>query len=150
MTIAGAYNFKWGIQLSGAFHYGSGQNFATTSSQNPFSLSGVADRLFTNTTAYYGNQSNLLPSGIPGYDLVRRDSLVGNPIERVDVRLSKTFTFKERFKLIPMVEAFNLFNHSNFGAYNNIVNTATFGTPASDVDLPYAPRMLQFAGRFEF
>jgi hypothetical protein len=150
MTIAGAYNFKWGIQLSGAFHYGSGQNFATTSNQNPFALSGVADRLFANTIPYYGNPSNLLPSGIPGYSLVRRDSLVGNPIQRVDVRLSKTFTFKERFKLIPMVEAFNLFNHSNFGAYNNIVNTATYGTPASDVDLPYAPRMLQFAGRFEF
>ena len=150
LSIAAAYTYKWGFQLSGAFHYGSGQNYQITSNQNPYSLSGVTDRLFTATSAYYGNPAWLIPSGVTNMDLVRRDAFVGNPIARVDLRLSKTFSFKEHFRLIPMIEAFNLFNHSNFGAYQTVVNVASFGLPASNVDLPYAARMLQFVGRFEF
>ncbi len=110
----------------------------------------MTDRLFATSIPYYGNVNNLIPSGIAGYDLVKRDSLVGNSIQRVDVRLTKTFTIKERIRLIPMVEAFNLFNHSNFGAYQLNVNVYNFGAPASNVDLPYAARMLQFVGRIEF
>jgi hypothetical protein len=152
LTVAGAYNWKWGLALSGAFHFGSGQNFQDLANQNPFGLSGVDDRLFPTSVKYYGNPANLIPLTLGGvaYDLVKRDSLVGLPIERVDLRLSKTFTVKERFRFIPMVEAFNLFNHANFGSYQTVVNVSSFGSPASNVDLPYAPRMLQFVGRFEF
>jgi len=49
-----------------------------------------------------------------------------------------------------MVEAFNLFNHANFRNYQLNVDIASFGQPAQVTDLPYFPRMLQFAGRFEF
>ena len=69
------------------------------------------------------------------------------------MRLSKTFTVKEHYRFIPMIEAFNLFNHSNFGSYQTSVNVASFGQPAQVTtigDLTYQPRMLQFAGRFEF
>jgi hypothetical protein len=88
--------------------------------------------------------------GTTTYDLVKRDSLVGNPIERIDLRLSKTFTLKERIRFIPMVEAFNLFNHSNFGGYQTVVNVASYSAPTQNTDLAYAARMLQFAGRIEF
>jgi hypothetical protein len=57
---------------------------------------------------------------------------------------------KERVRFIPMVEAFNLFNHSNFGTYQTVVNVAQYGLPAQNADLAYAARMLQFAGRIEF
>jgi hypothetical protein len=57
---------------------------------------------------------------------------------------------KEHIRFVPMVEAFNLFNHSNFGAYQAVVNLATYGLPSQTTDLAYAARMLQFAGRFEF
>ena len=150
LSIAAAYTYKWGVQLSGAYHFGSGQNFQILSNQNPFGLSGVDDRLFTASSKYYGDPSWLVPSGVAGYNLVSRDAFAGNFISRVDLRLSKTFAFKEHFRFVPMVEAFNLFNHSNFGAYQTIVNVASFGNPASNVDLPYAARMLQFVGRFEF
>ena len=104
------------------------------------------------SAAYYGSQANLTALTIGGtaYNLVKRDSLVGHSIDRVDVRLSKTFTVKDRFRFIPMVEAFNLFNHSNFGAYQTVVNLATYGAPAQQADSAFAARMLQFAGRFEF
>lgn len=152
LTLAGSYTWKYGLALSGSFHYGSGQNFQVMANQNPFGATGVTDRLFPATVVYHGLPSNITPVTIGGvaYNLVARDSLVGNPIERVDLRLSKTFTFKEHFRLIPMIEAFNLFNHSNFGGYQPIVNLASYGSPAQNLDLAYAARMLQFAGRFEF
>jgi hypothetical protein len=150
LTLAGSYVWKWGIALSGSFHYGSGQNFQVTANQNPFNATGVTDRLFLATAAYYGSPSNVKASTVPGYNIVARDSLVGNQIERVDMRLSKTFTMKDRVRFVPMVEAFNLFNHSNFGGYQTVVNLAIFGSPTQNTDLAYAARMLQFAGRIEF
>jgi len=112
----------------------------------------VTDRLFLASAAYFGKASNITSTTIGGvaYNLVKRDSLVGNPIERVDVRLSKTFALKDRIKFIPMIEAFNLLNHSNFGTYQTVVNVGTYGAPAQNSDLAFAARMLQFAGRIEF
>ena len=150
LTIAGSYAWKWGIALSGSFHFGSGQNFQVTANQNPFGATGVTDRLFLATSPYYGSPSNVKASTVPGYNIVARDSLVGHQIKRVDLRLSKTFTVKDRVRFIPMVEAFNLFNHSNFGTYQTVVNVAQYGLPAQNADLAYAARMLQFAGRIEF
>jgi hypothetical protein len=150
LTVGASYLMRYGFSLSGAFHYGSGQNFQVTSNQNPFNATGVTDRIFLATAAYYGSPSNLSPATVTGYDIVKRDSLVGLPILRVDLRLTKTFTMKERFRLVPMVEAFNLFNHANFGSFQTVVNVSSYGAPVQNSDLAYAARMLQFAGRFEF
>ena len=150
MTIAGAYMFKWGISLSGSFHFGSGQNFQVTANQNPYNATGVTDRLFLSTSPYFTSAANIKPASVAGYSIVARDSLVGHPIERVDLRFSKTFTLKDRIRFVPMVEAFNLFNHSNFGGYQTVVNVATYGSPTQNADLAFAARMLQFAGRIEF
>lgn len=152
LSVAAAWTMKWGFSLSGSFHYGSGQNFQVTANQNPFNATGVTDRLFLASAVSYTAASNITPLTINGtaYDIVKRDSLVGNQIARVDMRLSKTFSLKERVRLIPMIEVFNLFNHSNFGSYQTVVNVASYGLPAQNTDLAYAPRMLQFAGRLEF
>jgi hypothetical protein len=152
LTAASSYLWKWGISLSGSFHYGSGQNFQVTANQNPFNATGVTDRLFLATAAYYGSPANISSVTIGGvaYDIVKRDSLVGNTIARLDLRLTKTITLKDRYRFIPMIEAFNLLNHSNFGGYQTVVNLASYSLPTQNTDLSYAPRMLQFAGRFEF
>jgi hypothetical protein len=152
LTIGASYLWKWGLSLSGGYHYGSGQNFQVTANQNPFNATGVADRLFPAAEAYYTSPSNVTPVTVGGvnYLLLKRDSLVGNAISRVDMRLSKTFTVKERIRFIPMVEAFNLFNHSNFGSYQTVVNVTSYNAPVQNSDLAFAARMLQFAGRIEF
>lgn len=151
LTVSGSYLWKWGISLSGSFHYGSGQAQQVTAGANPFGATyGIDIRVFPTTQAYYGSGVSQVLIGGTAYNLLARDSLYGLPIERVDLRLSKTFTLKERFRFMPIVEAFNLFNHSNFGAYNTVVTTASYGLPAQNTDLAYAARMLQFAGRFEF
>jgi hypothetical protein len=155
LTLAGTYAVKWGISLSGQFHYGSGQNFQVLSSVTPLGLSGVVDnRMFPATTPVYVNPSCVSAApNFPGENILSRDCLVGNPIVRVDLRLSKTFTVREHLRFIPMIEAFNLLNHSNFGSYQTTANVASFGQPAQVTtigDLTYQARMLQFAGRFEF
>ncbi len=152
LTLAASYQWKWGVSLSGSFHYGSGQNYQVLANQNPFGLAGVNDRLFTASSKYFGEAANITPVTLGGvaYDLLKRDSLVGNPIQRVDMRLSKTFTLKEHIRFIPMIEAFNLLNHSNFGGYQSVVNVASYGSPTQNTDFAYAARMLQFAGRIEF
>jgi hypothetical protein len=149
LTFSGSYQFKWGIALSGSYHYGSGQAYQVTASANPFGGT-VTDRIFAATQKYYTSAANISPATVAGYDTVARDSLVGNVISRVDLRLSKTFSVKEHVRFIPIVEAFNLFNHSNFGGYQTSINVASYGAPVQNSDLAYAARMLQFAGRIEF
>lgn len=66
------------------------------------------------------------------------------------MRLTKTVHIKDRFRLVGILECFNLMNHSNFGAYGASITTASFQAPAQNLNLEYQPRMLQLAERFEF
>jgi len=50
--------------------------------------------------------------------MVKRDSLYGRNIYRVDTRLQEAHKIGERFRAVVAVEGFNLFNHSNYGTYN--------------------------------
>ena len=150
LTTTGSFAWKYGLQLSGSFHYGSGQAFQTSVGANPFGYTPSANRIFPSTLRVYTPGSNVSPSGVAGYNLLARDSLRGTPIARLDMRLAKTFTIKDRFRLIPMIEAFNLFNHSNYGSFNTVASVASYGRPGRNADLAYAARMLQFVGRFEF
>lgn len=79
----------------------------------------------------------------------------------LDVRFSKVFTFKERFKLEPILEVFNLFNttnvlgvsNTNYSGFGNVLGTPTFGQPlttAGGVFGSGGPRAFQLAGRFTF
>jgi hypothetical protein len=82
----------------------------------------------------------------PGQTL-KRDALEGTPLYKVDLRLQKDFTLFERVHVIPMVEVFNLFNHSNFGAFQSTVNLPGFGSPQQNSADSYVPREFQFAFR---
>ncbi len=145
-----SYFLKYGFQLGGIFHYGSGNAYATTAGGNPFNAS-VTNRTFVTGTKTYDDPSCNIPSPTaPGYSEVKRDCFYGSPIYRLDLKLAKTFSIHDRYKFIPTVEAFNAFNHSNFGAYSTVVTTSTFGHPAQNTALGYGARQLQFSGRFEF
>lgn len=71
-----------------------------------------------------------------------------------DVRVTKTFTWKEQYKLAVFAEMFNVFNIANLGGYSfNLANTATFGQPNSRAGQVFGsggPRALQLGGRFTF
>ena len=79
----------------------------------------------------------------------------------LDLRLSKVFTFKERFRLEPIVEVFNLFNtknilgvsNTNYSGFGNVLGTPNFGQPLTTVGGVFGSggaRAFQIAGRFTF
>ena len=88
-----------------------------------------------------------------------RDSARQASIDDVDARLSRSFSFREKYKLTLGMESFNLMNHQNFTAYNSTAYTlsgttatyqASFGTPTAAGNTIYRERQMQFLGRFDF
>ena len=71
-------------------------------------------------------------------------------VNNIDLALNKQFAITEQRKVEIGASAFNLFNHSNFGSYQTVVNVASYSSPVQNSDLAFAARMLQFAGRIEF
>lgn len=69
-----------------------------------------------------------------------------------DVRLTKTFTYKERYKFAVLGEMFNALNISNLQIGSYTIGTA-FGQPNGRVTQTFGsggPRALQLGGRFSF
>ena len=88
-----------------------------------------------------------------------RNDLRQATIYDLDSRLSRTFSFREKYKLMLAAESFNILNHRNFTAYNVTAytisaNTATyqasFGTPSAAGNTILRERQVQFIGRFDF
>jgi hypothetical protein len=138
-ALSGWYVFPLGIQFGAA---------ATLSSGFPYNiLTGVdnngdgvtADRPFINGA--------LLP----------RNAGQSTPLYDADTSLQKSFRLGERLKLNAKVEAFNLFNHSNYytrnATYGNgLVAVSTFGTltGVGGISQVGPSRMLQFSARLLF
>jgi len=149
-NVNGLYQMKYGFELGGLFRAGSGAAYGVTAGSNPFGNGTTENRTFLATAKVYNNPAEIYASTAAGYDLVRRNSFYGRPVYRVDGRLQKTFSLKERYKLVPIVEVFNMLNHPNYGAYSTSITSNSYGTPVQDTSQSYCPRTIQFAGRFEF
>jgi Carboxypeptidase regulatory-like domain len=71
-----------------------------------------------------------------------------------DMRLSRTFVFREEIKLTLIAEVFNLLNIANLSGHSgNLANTTTFGQPTRRVDQVFGsggPRAFQFGARISF
>lgn len=103
------------------------------------------------------------PNGnvIPSY-ILPSDYQFGDPTFAQDFRLTKTFSFKERYKFMIMAEFFNAFNIANLTGYSSNLDTLkanpaqqtfAFGQPtarASSIFLSGGPRAEQLAARFTF
>jgi hypothetical protein len=59
------------------------------------------------------------------------DQFRGTPYLQTDLRVSRPFTFQERWKLDAFIEFFNLFNRNNPGA-NYVTNLAALPVPVND------------------
>jgi hypothetical protein len=100
---------------------------------------------------------------------LERNFINGPLYTNVDASLIKNIRITERIRFQMRVEAFNLLNHTNFGALNGAnndvtvatgqygifnVNSPTFGRLTTTVGPAASPsdtfRVLQFAGRLEF
>jgi hypothetical protein len=71
-----------------------------------------------------------------------------------DLRLSRAFVFRERYRLLLLGEVFNLFNIANLSGYGgDLRQTSSFGQPSSRETQVFGsggPRAFQFAIRFNF
>ena len=151
LSLNASYQLPWGFQTSLFYHFGSGNAYQVTSGGNPFGNSSTVNRTYLATTTVYNDPShNHVSPYNSKYMITDRDQFYGKPIERVDFRLSKTVSIKERLKLIGIFEAFNLLNYQNYGSYNTSITLKSFGAPATNSNLAYAARMLQLAARVEF
>ena len=65
----------------------------------------------------------------------------------VDVALSRNFAIGGGKHVEARVEAFNLFNHDNFGSPNTTYGNPNFGKITSTAG---GPRIMQFAAKFVF
>jgi hypothetical protein len=90
--------------------------------------------------------SGFVPNPIGTFGNAGSDSLEGPKDVNLDAALSREFIVRERMKFDLRFEAFNLANHPNFSNPDNTLSDSTFGVIQSDA----GPRILQFAGRFQF
>jgi hypothetical protein len=132
-NMNGVVDLGAGFQLSGIYFFGSGMRL------------GVSDG--TDRRSEGGSGENRLRAD---GSIVPRNSLVGKPIHRVDVRLQKSFPIISKVKVDGMIEAYNLFNHANYGSYTTNMANAAFGRPSQNTALAYQPRMMQLGVKFTF
>jgi hypothetical protein len=131
-VVNGIWELPFQFQLSGLYFYGSGQR---TARSYGIDLSNSAS-----------SNTRLRPDGT----VVPRNSFVGTPLHRVDVRALRHFTLAPRLKVDGMIEVFNLFNHENDGSFVTAEVSQSFGKPVQNVNVEYQPRMMQLSFRFVF
>jgi hypothetical protein len=134
-TLNGIWQVGYGFQLSGLYFYGSGERFNRTYG---------GDR--RNTGASAGGGGRLRPDGT----IVPRNSFVGAPIHRVDLRVQRRFRLLGRAAIDGIFEVYNLFNHENHGLYTVQESNRNFGQPQPSPNVAYWPRMLQLGFRATF
>ena len=165
-----------GWQVSGITVFQNGQPFSVTYSA-PGTYTDASGSVWTNLASGRANRVNgvaIYPSaqtkkqwfnpaafsaptnaaGIPGgaYGNTGYDMLRGPRYQSWDINLEKNIEWHERYRVQLRADAFNVFNHPNFGVPSaNISNTSTVGTITSVSGTPtYQQRTVEFAAKFNF
>ena len=131
-TANGIWDIGRGLQMSGVYFYGSGERRGVNT--------GV-DRRNEGSSS----EQRLRADG----SIVPRNTLVGQPIHRVDMRLQQRIPVGG-VRLDGMLEIFNVFNHANYGSYTTNESNALFGQPSFNSNIAYWPRVLQLGLRLAF
>jgi hypothetical protein len=108
---------------------------------DPRTQTGPLPNLFANPTAPGGNPT----FGVQGS--IGRNVFRGPNFFKTDFSLMKRIPFSERLRFTIRADFFNLFNRVNFGLPVNGITASNFGQSTFTVG---TPRVIQFAGRFEF
>jgi hypothetical protein len=127
LNANGVWTLPKGFNLSGTYHYGSGNYTTITLPVDVLGL-GYVRRV----------RSDL--------SIVPRNTFKEDPWNRVDVRVSKDLRLRGSLKLTGIAELFNAFNSGRFNR-NSIEGSATYGQATSS---GIAPRTGQLAFRLSF
>src|SRR5215469_9321824 len=122
-------------------------NTATPPSYNPAFTGPI---ILHRVDHWFDANAYVLPT-VGTFGNVGRDTLVGPDLRNVDLSLSKDTAVTERINTQFRVEAFNLFNHANFGAPNNVAfSGTTISASAGAITSAATSRQLQFALKLTF
>ena len=162
LRVNGVYNAPYHVNVSGLFSYGSGQYTPAILYPDP-TVDAYSGGLFGDTRVCVGDGPACVvpdrlksrwqgPTTIPELGLLPRSALHNFPFYKLDLRLSRDFVVHERLKITPQVEVFNLFNHPNYGTYQNEFDLSSYGNPTATRNNPaaYLPREFQFAFHVQF
>jgi hypothetical protein len=131
LRLNGVYNLPHGVGFAASYFFGSGNYFQITHAGNP-----------------YGDVGGSRIAG--DFSIIPRNSFKGDALNKLDLRLTKQITLAGKTKLEGVAELFNVFNHANFGGYNLVQGTPTFGQPVQNIANAYLPRTAQFAFKISF
>jgi hypothetical protein len=142
VVFSGFIDLPWGIKIApivqaatgrpwngaegtDAFGYGSGNGTARIIVLKSDPLNYTATKAFTAAQLRSG-----LGDGSLQY--LPYDSFRGNAFFQMDLRVSKTFVFKERNRLELIAQMFNMTNRANFGSsYQTSIKSASFALPSN-------------------
>jgi len=162
VTIAGVVNLPWGMEVAPILQAGSARPYLVQSSFNELNLSGgssagaviVPNSDPTNVTAMAGTSGGAKLAAVQCYysgncHVVPYNSLRGDPYVNVDMRLAKNIKLGEGRNLQLAFQAFNLFNHANYGNnFDNIVQSSTFSRPVGFINPTSTTLPRSFQGEF--
>jgi hypothetical protein len=180
LNIAGVVSMPWGFRLS------LNSSIITSTPVNPvisgIDLNGAGNTTFPLSEAVanisyncfnYGCSKSQLASAVAAFNTqyagtkARNGAVVptltlpanytlGGPVITQDIRLTKEFSYREKYKLQLFGEAFNLLNIGNY-TYTTTptLNSASFGVPTGRVGQSSTfgsggPRAFQLGGRISF
>jgi hypothetical protein len=106
LVVAGTLHLPGGFDISGLSQAESGRPITLTT---PVDVNGFGDAL-DDRAVVNGVQTTL-------------DQFRGTPYIQTDLRVSRPFTFHDRWRVNPFIEFFNIFNRNNPGA-NYVTNIA--------------------------
>jgi hypothetical protein len=168
VTIAATVNLPWRMEFSPILQAGSARPYLVTSSFNELNLGSgssggaliVPNSDPTNLTAMAGTSGAAKLAAVQCYysgncHVVPYNSLRGDPYFNMDVRLAKNIKLGEGRNLQLAWQAFNLFNHANYGNnFDNVVQDSTFGKAVGFINPTSSllPRAFtaEFGARFTF
>jgi hypothetical protein len=115
LVIAGSVRLPGGFEFSLLSQAESARPFTLTT---PVDVNGFGDVL-DDRAVVNGVQTGM-------------DQFRGTPYIQTDIRVSRPFTFHDRWRAMPFIEIFNLFNRNNPGA-NYVTNLAALPTPVNSL-----------------
>ena len=173
-NLAGLVQLPWNFRLGFNFAYASTRPLAVFVGGIDFNGDGTTDDLLPGTTVNafnrnlrradlerLVNQFNQTYAGrldakgalIPQLTLPTRYSF-GDNFQSLDLQLSREFVFAEKWRLLLIAEAFNLYNAANLSGYSgNVATTSAFGQPTARFTQVFGsggPRAFQFGARISF
>jgi hypothetical protein len=131
---------------------GQGLSDLSAATTDPRTYTGPARSLFRNPCP--GNRTNTSPTtcsaavgtAVGRQGTVGRNQFYGPAFNKVDFSVIKRFPITENTRFTIRADFFNIFNTVNFGLPDNNINSSLFGQSTT----AGAPRIVQFAGRFDF